>query len=125
VFQHDGVHSHGHVATSVFAMTKHAHRASYFANEDVDLVGTFDQTWSLSHGSSALVTFEFACNDICSVGETSEQESFFLRHFSLTLSLVCGQTFGEHVSFIILLCDCCTLHTLRPSAMQPCHNHVD
>jgi len=64
-------------------MTKHAHRAINLANEDVNLVGAFDQTWTISHGSLTLMTFEFACKSICSFGETSEQESFFLRCCSL------------------------------------------
>jgi len=42
-------------------MTKHAHRVSNLANEDVDLVGAFDQTWSSFYGSLMLTTFEFAC----------------------------------------------------------------
>jgi len=53
-------------------MTKHAHRVSNLANEDVDLVGAFHQTWSISYGSLMLITFEFACNSICSFGETLE-----------------------------------------------------
>jgi len=40
-------------------MTKHAHRASNLANEDVNLVGMFDQTWSVLHGSLTVMTFEF------------------------------------------------------------------
>jgi len=53
-------------------MTKHAHRASNLANEDVDLVGVFDQTCSCFHGNLMLTTFEFACISICSFGETLE-----------------------------------------------------
>jgi len=53
-------------------MTKHAHRVSNLANEDVDLVGAFDQTWGNFYGSLMLVTFEFACVNICSSGETLE-----------------------------------------------------
>jgi len=53
-------------------MMKHAHRVSNLANEDVDLVGAFDQTWSVSYGSLTVVTFEFACNSIYSFGETLE-----------------------------------------------------
>jgi len=72
VFWHHSVHSHRHVVTSAFAMTKHAHRVSNLANKDVNLVGTFNQTWSLSCGSLTPTTFEFACNGIHSVGETLE-----------------------------------------------------
>jgi len=53
-------------------MMKHAHRASNLANEDVDLVGASDQTWSVSHGSLTVITFEFACISIYSFGETLE-----------------------------------------------------
>jgi len=53
-------------------MMKHAHRAINLANEDVGLVGAFDQTWSISHGGLTRTTFEFACNSICSFGETLE-----------------------------------------------------
>jgi len=53
-------------------MTKHAHRVSNLANEDVDLVGVFDQTWSSFYGSLMLITFEFACISIYSIGETLE-----------------------------------------------------
>jgi len=53
-------------------MTKHAHRASNLANEDVDLVGIVDQTWSYFHGSAMLITFKFACKRIYSFGETLE-----------------------------------------------------
>jgi len=60
-------------------MTKDAHRVSNLANEDVNLVGMLDRMWSVLHGSSTLATFKFACESICSFGETSEQESFFLR----------------------------------------------
>jgi len=54
------------------AMMKHAHRVSNLANEDVNLDGAFDQTWSVSHGSLTVMTFEFACCSIHSFGETSE-----------------------------------------------------
>ena len=64
-------------------MMKHAHRVSNLAKEDVDLIGRIDQTWSSFHGRAMFTTFEFACDSICSFGETSEQESFFLRHCSL------------------------------------------
>jgi len=54
-------------------MMKHAHRVSNLANEDVDLVGVFDQTWSVSYGSLVtVITFEFACTSIYSFGETLE-----------------------------------------------------
>jgi len=53
-------------------MTKHAHRAINLANRDVDLVGAFDQTWSISHDSPMCMTFEFACDSIYSFGETLE-----------------------------------------------------
>jgi len=53
-------------------MTKHAHRVSNLANEDVDLVGVFDQTWSSFYGSLMLITFEFACVSIYCFGETLE-----------------------------------------------------
>jgi len=53
-------------------MTKHAHRVSNLANEDVNLVGILDRTWSILYGSLTLITFEFACNSIYSFGETSE-----------------------------------------------------
>jgi len=42
------------------------------ANEDVDLVGIFDNMCSYFHGSLTLITFEFACNSIYSFGETLE-----------------------------------------------------
>jgi len=70
-------------------MTKHAHRASNLANEDVDLVEVFDQTWSCSHGSSMLATFKFACNSSCSSGETLEQESFFVKVLLLHFAPCC------------------------------------
>jgi len=54
------------------AMTKHAHRVSNLANEDVNLVGIFNQTWSYFYGRVTLITFEFACNSIYSFGETLE-----------------------------------------------------
>jgi len=53
-------------------MTKHAHGVINLANEDVDLVGIFDQTWSFFYGRVTLITFEFACNSIYSFGETLE-----------------------------------------------------
>jgi len=53
-------------------MAKHAHRVSNLANEDVNLVGRVDQTWSYFCGSAMLTTFKFACKSICSFGETSE-----------------------------------------------------
>jgi len=53
-------------------MTKHAHRVSNLANEDVDLVGRVDQTWSYFYGGVTLITFKFAYKSICSFGETSE-----------------------------------------------------
>jgi len=36
-------------------MTKHAHRVSNLANEDVNLVGILDQTWSDFYGSVTLI----------------------------------------------------------------------
>jgi len=62
-----------------FTMSKHVHRAVNLANEDVDFVGTLDQTWSILHGSLTCTTFEFACKSIHSFGETLEWESVFLR----------------------------------------------
>jgi hypothetical protein len=53
-------------------MTKHAHRVSNLAKEDVDLLEVFDQTWSFSYGSLMLITFKFACNSSYSFGETLE-----------------------------------------------------
>jgi len=53
-------------------MMKHAHRASNLANEDADLVGTVDQTWSHFYGRATLITFKFACKSICSFCETLE-----------------------------------------------------
>ena len=53
-------------------MMKHARRAINLANEDVDLVRMVDQTWILFCGRAMFTTFEFACNVICSFGETSE-----------------------------------------------------
>ena len=53
-------------------MMKHVHRVINLANEDVDLVGVFDQTWSISYDSLTLITFKFACNSIYSFGETFE-----------------------------------------------------
>jgi len=53
-------------------MTKHTHRVINLANGNVDLVGAFDQTWSISHGSPMRKTFKFACDSIYSFGETLE-----------------------------------------------------
>jgi len=53
------------------AMAKHAHRAINLANADVDLIGTFDKTWSCFCCSLMLISFKFACKSICSFGETS------------------------------------------------------
>jgi len=53
-------------------MMKHVHGVSNLANEDVDLVGTIDQTWSYFCGRATLMTFEFACKSIYSFGETLE-----------------------------------------------------
>jgi len=65
------------------SMMKHAHRVMNLANEDVNLVGTFDNMCSYFCGSLTLITFEFACDSIHSFGETSEQEGFFSRCCSL------------------------------------------
>jgi len=81
-------------------MTKHAHRASNLANEDVDLVGTVDQTWSYFCGSATLITFKFACKSICSFGETSEQESFFIEALFAVFRPLFGRFDGEELSFI-------------------------
>jgi len=54
------------------AMTKHAHRANNLAKRDVDLVEVLDQTWSCFYGRAMLITFKFACDGICSFGETLE-----------------------------------------------------
>jgi len=83
-------------------MTKHAHRVGNLANEDVDLVGAFDQTWSCFYGGAKLMTFEFACKSMCSFGETSEQESFFLRCCSLHFVPCLRSNFGEELSFVRL-----------------------
>jgi len=53
-----------------FTMTKHAHRASNLANEDVNLVGMFDQTWSVFAWMLNAMTFKFVCKSICFFGET-------------------------------------------------------
>jgi len=53
-------------------MTKHAHRVTNLANEDFDLVGTFDNMCSYFYGSLTLITFKIACNSIYSFGETLE-----------------------------------------------------
>jgi len=53
-------------------MTKHAHHVMNLANEDVDLVGIFDNMSSYFYGSITLTTFEFACKSIYSFGETLE-----------------------------------------------------
>jgi len=58
-------------------MTKHAHRVINLANEDVNLVGTLDQTWSHFCGSPMLMSFKFACKSICSFGETLGWETLF------------------------------------------------
>jgi len=58
VFYHDIVQSYGHVVTSAFTMTKHAHRVSNLANGDVNLVGAFDQTWSVFVWKLNTVTFK-------------------------------------------------------------------
>jgi len=70
-------------------MTKHAHRVSNRANEDVCLVGLFDKHGGVSRLQfQLLITFKFACDSICSFGETSGQESFFLlRCFIASRSL--------------------------------------
>ena len=47
-----------------------------------------------------LTTFEFACISIYSVGETLEQESFFLRQSLLHSPLVVWRFDGEAMSFI-------------------------
>jgi len=52
-------------------MTKHAHRVSNLAKEDVNLVGIIDQTWSSFYGRAMLITFKFACKSSYSFGETS------------------------------------------------------
>jgi len=83
-------------------MMKHAHRAINLANEDVDLVGTIDQTWSCFHGGAMLTTFEFACDSICSFGETSEQESFFSRCCLMCFVLCLWSVLGEELSFVNL-----------------------
>jgi len=62
MFHHDSVQSYGHVVTSVFTMTKHAHLASNLANKDVNLVGAFDQTWSIFVWMLNAMTFKFACD---------------------------------------------------------------
>jgi len=83
-------------------MTKHAHRASNLAKEDVDLLEAFDQTWSFSHGSLMLTTFKFACSGSSSSGETLELESFFLRQSLLDSPLVVWRFCGEEMSFVRL-----------------------
>jgi len=70
MFCYDSVRSYGHVVTSAFTMTKHAHRASNLANEDVNLVGVFDKTWSVFVWKLNATTFKFACKSICFFGET-------------------------------------------------------
>jgi len=52
-------------------MTKHAHCVSNLANEDVNLVGTLDRMWSILCGGLTLISFKFACESICSFGDTS------------------------------------------------------
>jgi len=51
---------------------KHAHLAMNLANQDVDLVGMFNNMCSYFYGSLTLITFEVACKSICSFGETSD-----------------------------------------------------
>ena len=51
-------------------MTKHAHRVTSLANEDVNLVGLFDNVFIFFYESLTVITFEFACKSICSFGET-------------------------------------------------------
>jgi len=51
-------------------MTKHAHRVSNLANEDVNLVGILDRIWSILYGSLTLISFKFACKSIYSFGDT-------------------------------------------------------
>jgi len=53
------------------------------ADEDVDLVGTFDNMWSYFCHSSMLTTFEFTFESICLFAETPEKESCFLSGCSL------------------------------------------
>jgi len=53
-------------------MTRHAHRVINLANEMSILLEHSIKTWSISHGSLTLVTFEFACKSIYSFGETLE-----------------------------------------------------
>ena len=82
-------------------MMKHAHRASNLANEDVDLVGTVDQTQSCFHGSVTLTTFKFACESLHSFGETSEQESFFVKVLFAVFHPLFGRIDGEELSFVM------------------------
>jgi len=81
---------------------KHAHRVINLANEDVNLVGTIDQTWSHFHGRAMLITFEFACKRICSFGETSEQESFFIEVLFAVFRPLFGRVSSEELSFVNL-----------------------
>jgi len=60
-------------------MTKNAHRVINLANEMSILLEHSIKTWSILHGSLTCITFEFACKSIYSFGETSEQESFFIK----------------------------------------------
>jgi len=84
-------------------MMKHARCVSNLANEDVDLVGMFDQTWSCFCGRATLMTFKFACDSICSLGETSEKESFFGGFVRCILSPCLRSNFGEDLSFVTCL----------------------
>jgi len=58
-------------------MMKHVHRVSNLANEDVNLVGMLDQTWSILHGSLTLISFKFACKSIYSFGDTLGWKTLF------------------------------------------------
>jgi len=78
---------------------KHAHRVSNLANEDVDLVGMVDQTWSHFHCGAMLITFEFAYKSIYSFGETSEWESFFIKALFAVFHPLFGRVSGEELSF--------------------------
>jgi len=53
-------------------MTKHAYRVMNLANEDIDLVGMFNNMCINCYGSLTLITFEFACKSIYSFGQTLE-----------------------------------------------------
>jgi len=82
---------------------KHAHRMSNLANEDVDLVGTIDQTWSHFCGRATLTTFKFACKSICSFGETSKVESFFVKALFAAFHPLFGRVSGEELLFVIAM----------------------